>query len=150
MGASGRSAAAPALPPRDWRDLRRIRLAGPYPAELLQVIDGDTFVARVPVWLGQDVITRVRLRGVDTPELKGRCARETAKAREAAQAAGEFLRSGPVMLTDIGTGKYAGRVIARVAVTRPDSRQTEDLGALLLAGGYARRYSGGRRGNWCN
>jgi micrococcal nuclease len=142
------SAAVPVLPPREWRNLRRIRLAGLYPAEVLHVIDGDTFVARIPVWLGQDVVTHVRLRGIDTPELKGRCRAETDLAREAAQAVREFLHSGTVTLRDIGTGKYAGRVIARVYVTQP-GRSAEDAGAMLLAGGYARRYGGGRRSRWC-
>lgn len=142
------AAAVPALPPRDWRNLRRIRFAGPYPAEVLKVIDGDTFVARIPVWLGQDVVTHVRLRGVDTPELNGRCRSEMDLAREATQAIREFLQSGTVTLRDVGAGKYAGRVIARVYVSQP-GRSAEDAGAMLLAGGYARRYSGGRRPGWC-
>ena len=58
-----------------------------YPAELLRVIDGDTFAARVRVWRGFEVDTKVRLRAIDAPELHARCAREYLKA-EAARAAG--------------------------------------------------------------
>ena len=36
-----------------------------YPAEVIRIIDGDTFEARVRVWPGLDVDTKVRLRGID-------------------------------------------------------------------------------------
>src|ERR1700750_1770804 len=42
-------------------------------ADVLRVIDGDTFEARVHLWPGLYVTTRVRLRGIDAPELKARC-----------------------------------------------------------------------------
>ena len=54
-----------------------------YPAEVLRVIDGDTFEARVRVWPGLDVDTHVRLRGIDAAELHARCADELAKAQAA-------------------------------------------------------------------
>lgn len=54
-----------------------------YPADVLRVIDGDTFEARVRVWPGLDVDTKVRLRGVDAPELHARCADEYVKAQAA-------------------------------------------------------------------
>lgn len=129
--------------------MRRMRLAGPYRAQVLHIVDGDTFVARIPVWLGQDIVTRVRLRGIDTPEMNGRCRKEVEKAGEARQVLREFLASGRVSLRDIGTGKYAGRVIARAYVRVPGEGAAQDAGAMLLAGGYARPYSGGRRRGWC-
>jgi endonuclease YncB( thermonuclease family) len=43
-----------------------------HPAEVVRVIDGDTFEARVRIWPGMDVTTRVRLRGIDAPELHAR------------------------------------------------------------------------------
>jgi endonuclease YncB( thermonuclease family) len=36
-----------------------------YPADTLRIIDGDTFEARVRVWPGLDVNTKVRLRNID-------------------------------------------------------------------------------------
>jgi micrococcal nuclease len=44
-----------------------------HPAEVVRVIDGDTLEARVRIWPGMDVTTRVRLRGIDAPELHARC-----------------------------------------------------------------------------
>ena len=40
--------------------------------------------------------------------------------------------------------KYGGRVDALVA-----TRDTADVSAALLNGGWARSYGGGRRGSWC-
>ncbi len=59
------------------------RLVGPLPAEVISVIDGDTLEVRVHIWLGQDISTRVRLAGIDAPELKGKCDREKDLARRA-------------------------------------------------------------------
>lgn len=150
---AGRLSGAPqtsaAPPTRNWSNLRRARLAGPYPVQVLQIIDGDTFVARVPIWIGQDVTTHVRLRGIDAPELKGRCPAESRLAAEAQQVLTDILASGPVVLRDIGTDKYAGRVIARVFVTSRLDNTTEEAGRMLVASGYARPYRGGRRNQWC-
>jgi endonuclease YncB( thermonuclease family) len=64
-----------------------------HPAEVLRIIDGDTFEARVNLWPGLDVTTRVRLRGIDAPELKARCGEERIKA-EAARRASRHPRPG--------------------------------------------------------
>jgi endonuclease YncB( thermonuclease family) len=116
---------------------------GPVQARVLAVLDGDTLSVAARVWLGQEIAIRVRLAGVDAPEITSDCARE----RRLARAAKRFLkaRAGtPVVLHDIRYGKYAGRVLARV-----ESDAGEDLGAALLAAGYARVYRGGRRSPWC-
>lgn len=120
-------------------------IPGPVAAQLLGVIDGDTVVVRARIWLGHDVETRLRLDGVDTPELKGKCEHE----RRRAAAARDFVRSlgagGRVVLRDIQYGKYAGRVVARVET--PDG---VDFAAALLRAGLGRPYDGGRRASWCD
>lgn len=138
------------IPDRNWENARRLRFKGPYLARVLRVVDGDTFSARIAVWPGQEVVTRVRLRGIDTPEMSARCKQELRLARRAKQSLSEFLRSGTVSLRDIGTGKYAGRIIARVYVRPSGSASADDVGAMLLAGGLARPYNRGRRGGWCD
>lgn len=141
-------ASRPAGHPVYWR---REHLAGPYRAEIIRVLDGDTVEARIRIWLGQDITTRIRLRGIDAPELKARCAAEARLAREARLNLRQLLRSGPVEVVDIGPGKYAGRVIAalRVREHSGSGTRTTDAGQMLLAGGYARPYRRGRRGGWC-
>jgi endonuclease YncB( thermonuclease family) len=115
-----------------------------YPAEVLRVIDGDTFEARVRVWPGLDVDTHVRLRGIDAAELHARCADELAKAQAARTALQAMLDQGGVTVARIGVDKYGGRVDAVVA-----TRSTADVSAAMLAGGFARAYNGRKRGSWC-
>ena len=50
-------------------------LAGPVPARILRVIDGDTLRVRTRIWLGMDMEIDVRINGIDAPELRGRCTR---------------------------------------------------------------------------
>ena len=114
------------------------------PAQVLRVIDGDTFEARVRIWPGMDVTTRVRLRGIDAPELHARCAEERAKALAAREALSRILKEGAVGITRVSQDKYGGRVDANVSTAR-----TRDVSAAMLDGGFARRYSGGRRESWC-
>src|SRR3954465_9784076 len=47
--------------------------ATPHPVDVIRTIDGDTFEARVHLEPGLDLNTRVRLRGIDAPELKASC-----------------------------------------------------------------------------
>ena len=115
-----------------------------YPAEVVRIIDGDTFAARVHVWPGVEINTKVRLRNIDAPELHARCARELAKAQAARAALEGLLAAGNVTLSQIGLDKYAGRIDAIVA-----TRDVADVSAALLNGGFARSYDGGRRGSWC-
>ncbi|MFZ2069784.1 MAG: thermonuclease family protein [Xanthobacteraceae bacterium] len=115
-----------------------------YPAELVRIIDGDTFEARVRVWPGLDVDTHVRLRGIDAAELHARCADELAKAQAARAALQAILDQGDVTVTRVGIDKYGGRIDAVVA-----TRGTADVSAAMLAGGFARAYNGRKRGSWC-
>ena len=115
-----------------------------YAAEVVRIIDGDTFEARVRVWPGLDVDTKVRLRNIDAPELHARCADELAKAQAARAALETILAAGGVTISRVGIDKYGGRVDAVVA-----TRDTADVSAALLTGGWARSYDGGRRGSWC-
>ena len=70
-----------------------------YPAEVLRVIDGDTFEARVRIWSGFEINTRVRLRAIDAPELHARCASEYLKAEAARGALQRFLSGGVVTVS---------------------------------------------------
>lgn len=119
--------------------------AGEIEARVLRVIDGDTIEAEAEVWPGITARALVRVRGVDTPELRGRCPEEKAAARAARAAAGAMIGPrGRVTLRGVETGKYAGRVVA--GVTLADGR---DLAAALIAAGHGRVYGGGKRFPWC-
>jgi endonuclease YncB( thermonuclease family) len=117
---------------------------GIYPAEVLRVADGDTFEARVQVWPGIAITTKVRLRGVDTPELKARCPQERAKAEAARAKLAALLSDGGVELSRVGLDKFGGRIDAAAA-----TRSTPDVSAAILQAGLGRSYAGGRREGWC-
>ena len=119
-------------------------VAGPVVAWVGEVIDGDTVLVRARIWLGQDVETRVRLLGIDTPELKARCGEEQRLALVARDFVRDRVLGRRVNLVDIRHDKYGKRVLSRVIT--PDG---EDLGAALIRHGLGRPYDGGGRQNWC-
>ncbi len=112
--------------------------------EVVRVIDGDTFEARVHLWPGLEMTTRVRLRGIDAPEMKGACAEEARMAESASEALRAQLADGDVAIFNIGPDRYNGRVVADAA-----TRRTPSVSSALLASGHARQYQGGKRGGWC-
>jgi micrococcal nuclease len=120
-------------------------ISGPYTGMVTNVIDGDTLEVRVMVWLGQEVVTHVRIAGIDTPEKRGKCQREKDMAEQARAMAEQLLADEPVTLYDIQHDKYGGRVRARVV-----TRSGEDLGQMLIKSGLARPYKGEARQPWCS
>jgi endonuclease YncB( thermonuclease family) len=118
---------------------------GRYAVDVVRVIDGDTFDARVHVWPGFELSTRVRLRGIDAPEMKARCGDERERADNARALLQTMLAQREVTIWNIGPDKYSGRVVAEAA-----TRQIESISAALLAKGVVRRYEGGRRDGWCD
>ena len=124
---------------------RNDRIPGPVPALVLRVIDGDTIAVRARIWIGQSVDTRVRIVGVDTPELRSECALEIELAAAARELVVEALGDQPVTLRDVRYDKFGGRVLARV-----ESYTGEDIARLLIAAGLGRPYDGGKRAAWCD
>ena len=119
-------------------------LDGPVKAAVERGIDGDTIDVHAVIWLGQSLTIRVRIDGIDAPELEARCAEE----RERAQAARDFLvrrfaEGAAVQLNRIAYDKYGGRVRAQVSDARGDIAQA------LLTAGLARPYYGDKREPWC-
>ena len=115
--------------------------AGPVSAEVVRVVDGDTIAVEARPWPGQIVETLVRVRGVDTPELRSSCGAEKEAAKVAKNYVISLLQEGDrVELREIAGDKYFGRVVADVGLS--DKR---DLTTLLLAGGYGVPYDGGRK-----
>jgi endonuclease YncB( thermonuclease family) len=123
---------------------RRLDSSLTYPAELVRILDGDTFEARVRVWPGLDVDTKVRIRDIDAAELHARCPAELDQAQAARTALETILSEGSITITRVGIDKYGGRVDAAVA-----TRSTTDVATAMLNGGYARSYDGRKRGSWC-
>jgi len=107
-----------------------------YKAQSTRVVDGDTIDFRVDLGFGVYMALRVRLRGVDTPELRSRNAAERAHAQEAAALVRAELDSRPDVTLKTykdRTGKY-GRYLADVIFSNGDS-----LVEMLIAEGMEKR-----------
>jgi len=120
------------------------RVAGPYAARVIETLDGDSIRAEIAIWPGQRVRVIVRIRGVDTPEMRARCPSERRRALAARQFLAGRLSQAPVTLGNIGGGIYFGRVLADVRLAGG-----EDAASLLLDRRFARPYRGGARQAWC-
>jgi endonuclease YncB( thermonuclease family) len=134
--------AAPATPVVPAEPIPTLRAA--HPSEVLRVLDGDTFYARVHLWPGLNITTRVRLRGIDAPEMNAHCIEERIKAEAARAALKAMLDRGEVGIIRVSLDKYGGRVLADAS-----AYATSDVAASLLSAGYLRRYNGARRETWC-
>lgn len=112
-------------------------------AHVESVIDGDTVVATAFPWPDLLVRTKVRLAGIDTPEMNTACQRERAVA--AKQTLEALVGAQSIWLTEVQHDKYAGRVVAQVAM-----HDGTDVSATLVAKGVAKRWDGrGPKPQWC-
>lgn len=105
------------------------------------VVDGDTFK------IGE---RKVRVVGIDTPEVAARCPAEAAAAERATQALQAWLNRGPFRMTarlDEPADRY-GRDLRMLKRTAPGGGE-DHLADHMREGGWARRYMGGWRGGWC-
>ena len=114
-------------------------------SRVISVYDGDTFrvdIDSLPPIVGKNIA--IRLNGVDTPEIRGKCKYE----KDLALKARDFVRNKlsnakEIKLTKLQRGKYF-RVVANVMVDGV-SREQE-----LLENELAYKYTGGKKSSWCN
>lgn len=118
---------------------------GPVEAIVVEVLDGDTFLAEAFVWPGHTVRVNVRIRGIDAPEMKARCGDERAAALRARDALVSMFGEDPIAISNIAGAKYYGRVLADV--TTADG---QGVASVLLGEKLVRPYGGGRREAWCD
>ena len=114
-------------------------------SKVISVYDGDTFrvnIDSLPPIVGKNIA--IRLKGVDTPEIKGKCQYEKDLALEAR----DFVRkklfnAKEIKLNNLQRGKYF-RVVAKVFI------DGVSLEKELLDKGLAYKYQGGKKSSWCN
>ena len=115
-------------------------------SSIKSIYDGDTItLVCLNEFKCQKNSLKVRIMGVDTPEIKGKCRKEIVLARKAKQFTVAFLRtSGDIVLTYDDYKKYDryGRLLAYISV---DGR---DLAKGLIENNLGRRYDGGKRLGW--
>ena len=120
-------------------------ISGPILADVVKVRDGDSIVVLAHIWPGQTVRVSVRLRGIDAPELKGKCQTEIRKANRAKLEVVRLVGTQPVQLLHVSGGKYFGRVLANVV-----TGDGTNINRHLLQQKLVRKYSGRKRTSWCN
>jgi len=99
-----------------------------------RVVDGDSLVC------GRE---RIRIMGLDAPELRGRCPAEVRLARAARTRMQQLVASG-ISIDRRGRDRY-GRTLAVVRV-----RGGRDVAGIMIRARLARPYDGtGRRRGWC-
>ena len=118
-------------------------LAGPVSAIVERIVDGDTIEVRAHIWLGQSLNIRVRIDGVDTPELRSDCADERRLAAAARDYLAHRLLNKEITLIRVVYDKFGGRVRAEI------SDADRDIARALIVAGLARPYHGERREPWC-
>jgi len=114
-------------------------------SKVISVYDGDTFrvdIDSLPPIVGKNI--PIRLNGVDTPEIQGKCQYE----KDLALKARDFVRNKlanakEIKLTNLQRGKYF-RVVANVLLDGVSLEQD------LLENELAYKYTGGKKSSWCN
>ena len=123
------------------------REANGYPVRVLAVKDGDTFEIDSRGWSPFPNLTwSVRVRGIDTPEKRSKCAAEKAAAMRAKDFTTALMRryGNRVWLQAVAHDKYGGRFDAVAVFANGQS-----LGDILIKAGLARPYFAGKRPPWC-
>lgn len=115
---------------------------GYYEAQVVRVVDGDTFEANVEVWPGMKANALVRIYGIDTPEIHGKCELEKMLAQDAKLFATNWLKDN-VVIYDVQPDKYGGRVVARVNV------HGKEFSQMIIEAGLAHPYYGKTKEAWC-
>ena len=115
--------------------LLALAIAGPAAAaERLRVTDGDT------VRLGEE---RIRIIGLDAPELRGQCRAERRLAERARDRLAELVDTDDIeIIRSARPDKYR----RTLAIIRADG---QDVARVLIQEGLARVYNGERRNGWC-
>lgn len=108
------------------------------------IYDGDTFTATIDSWpgiAGKNI--GVRISGIDTPEMRGKCKKEIELARMAKKKTVAMIRSAKTIeLRQMRRDKYF-RIDAEVFA---DGRS---IGQALISAGLAVPYHGDKKATWC-
>ena len=113
-----------------------------YRAKVARVIDGDTVVLLVDRGMHEFAVLKVRLAGIDAPEMRPRQGTPESRAAEKILATqttarlAELIEGKEVMVKTHRTGKY-GRWLAEIYL--PDDRE-KTANDLLLEEGLAVKY----------
>jgi len=113
-------------------------------SRIIKVIDGDTFrvdINELPDIIGKNI--RIRILGINAPEINGKCAFEKELAIKARDFVQILLNNADlVVLKNLNRGNFF-RLLAEVIV------DGKNLGELLVVNDLAVRYQGQKKSSWC-
>lgn len=112
-----------------------------YAAKITNVVDGDTIDAIVDLGFKTSMDMRLRLYGVNTPEIHSTDEAERERAKAAKQFVSDALLNKDVLIKTHKVDKY-GRYLAEVFL---DEARTQTVNKALIAEGHAVEYWGGAR-----
>ena len=114
------------------------------------VYDGDTFtlVSKLPYEDSPLYKFKVRIAGIDCPEIRGKTTEEKDAAQAAKKEVMELILYKEVQLDNVGLEKY-GRLLADVYIIN-DSNNKINIGQHLLNKGLAKVYNGGTKKPFTN
>ena len=102
-----------------------------YKATVLSVYDGDTITCNIEVGFDIYKLEKVRLSGINAPEVRGEEREEGLKSRDALR---ELISDKQLRLVNEGTGKY-GRTVANLYL------DTINVCDWMVRNGYAEYHS---------
>lgn len=109
-------------------------------AQYVRNYDGDTVTFTLPGLhpiIGEKI--NIRVNGIDTPEIRGKCEKEKYDAKQAREMVADILKDAEqITLKNMERGKYF-RIAADVFV------DGENLADILIEAGMAVKYDGGKK-----
>ncbi|MDE2889913.1 MAG: thermonuclease family protein [Gemmatimonadota bacterium] len=110
------------------------RLYPRHEATVVSVYDGDTMTVDVELWPGLTWRGKVRVRGVDTPEIQTKSKAEKKRALLARDFVRERIGK-TVYLENVKHGSFGGRVVATVRL-----QDGTNLAKVLIREGHGKAY----------
>ena len=111
-----------------------------YKAKLIKVIDGDTVDLDVDLGMDVHINTRIRLAGINTPELHSKDEAEREAAKRAKSALEGLMVNPMVMTTQKDEKEKYGRYLATIT-----NGNGVNVNEYMVKLGHAKKYDGGAR-----
>jgi micrococcal nuclease len=113
-----------------------------YNAYVVSVYDGDTITVILDMGMGVQKKAKCRMYGIDTPEIRGKSAREKTAAKVARDRLRELVNEKTVLVQSLTKPDKYGRLLVEVWI--------DDIyiNGLMVEEGLARPYDGGKKAAW--
>lgn len=122
----------------------RDKVEGPYLGKIVEIVDSDTVKAKIRVWLDQYIEQTIRIKGIYTPEMNSKCAKEKHTASKAMRKLEDLTKGHNVLIRNIEDGKYGSRIVADLHT------RAGKISKLMIDSNLARPYQEGQKQTWCD